>query len=233
MTLENYIKERDQNFKSQGDQANQRIASTNSRLERLDLDIKKIQGELGTLRVGIVTGQLPGSDPEQEGSIAQTINNIISRLEEVESSQGDIKSAIEDASKTTKGKNRNKKRKKIKKVGDLKKAFQGKRFKHVAEDAGPILKAEKNAKLKREILFIYAESLYKLGKLRDAALKFNEFLEKKPTDNAARAKLRMGDCFRHLGDPKTATLYYEQLISEHPKETDADIAKDRLAKMKR
>jgi TolA-binding protein len=41
--------------------------------------------------------------------------------------------------------------------------------------------------------------------------------------------MRLGDCFRHLGDNETAKLYYEELIRDFPNTDEAAKAKERLA----
>jgi TolA-binding protein len=65
--------------------------------------------------------------------------------------------------------------------------------------------------------------------MREAALKFNEFLESKPGKKyLATAKMRIGDCFRHLGDGATAKVYYEELIKEFPDSDEATKAKEGL-----
>ena len=83
-----------------------------------------------------------------------------------------------------------------------------------------------------ELTYLYAESLYKLGSLKDAAIEFHDFIDSKPpVKYLPHAKMRMGDCYRHLGDKETAVIYYEELISEYPKTEEADYAKERLAKI--
>ena len=69
-----------------------------------------------------------------------------------------------------------------------------------------------------ELDYLYAESLFKLGNLKDAAIEFHDFLDSKPpVKYLPHAKMRMGDCYRHLGDKETASIYYEELITEFPK----------------
>jgi len=108
-------------------------------------------------------------------------------------------------------------------------AYGKRQFKRVAEDAPAALKATTKAKDREEIAFLFAESLYKMGQMREAALQFNEFIDSKPTAKyLPQARLRMGDAFRNLGDPATAKLYYQELITKHPKSPEANKAKDRL-----
>ncbi len=206
-------------------ESTKRLASTNSQLDKINLDLQRIRGELDTLRVGVVTGQLPGTEGIQEGSIAANVADMSTRVEALESSMEEILSAIQKAGI----KKKTSKRKSVSGIKSLQAAFDKKQFKYVAEDAPGVLKNTKSSD-KDDVLFLYAESLYKLGKLRDAALKYNDLLDSKPEKKyMAKAKLRMGDCFRHLGDKVTAKLYYEELISEFPDAEEAGTAKDRLS----
>jgi TolA-binding protein len=43
--------------------------------------------------------------------------------------------------------------------------------------------------------------------------------------------MRLGDCFRNLGDAGTAKIYYEELIKEFPNSNEASKAKERLAEI--
>jgi TolA-binding protein len=111
-------------------------------------------------------------------------------------------------------------------------AYGKRQFKRVAEDAPDALKATPKTKDREEIAFLYAESLYKMGQMREAALQFNEFIDSKPAVKyLPQARLRMGDAFRNLGDPATAKLYYQELITKHPKSPEANKAKDRLKEL--
>ena len=51
--------------------------------------------------------------------------------------------------------------------------------------------------------------------------------------NAATIQLRMGDCFRHLGDKKTALVYYSELIDRFPKSSEAKQAETHLKRLGR
>ncbi|MFY7927394.1 MAG: tetratricopeptide repeat protein, partial [Oligoflexus sp.] len=69
------------------------------------------------------------------------------------------------------------------------------------------------------------------GQIREAALSFNDFIDSKPKDNLAVALLRMGDCFKELGDVETAKIYYEELIQKFASSDEAKQAKSKLAKL--
>ena len=69
------------------------------------------------------------------------------------------------------------------------------------------------------------------GEIREAALKYNEYIESKPKENMSVALLRMGDCFKQLGDAETAKIYYQELIQKYSGTSEAKQAKDKLAKL--
>jgi TolA-binding protein len=217
--------------KSIANRANKSTASTNTRIDRLIRDIQKIKGEIDTLRVGVITGRLPGTSEENQGSVARTLEVIQERLKEAEETQQEILRAIDKASQAEAKKKKANRGPKITSLKELQRAFDEKRFRHVGENGAAVLKRQSAKSDKQQALYLYAESLYKLGRLREAALKFNDYLEMKPSRHVAHAKMRMGDCFRHLGDPGTARMYYQELISQHKNSDEAKTAKDRLAKL--
>jgi hypothetical protein len=229
LNLEQSLTDTSKKAETTGDSAAKRLASTSTQLDKMARDIQQVRGEMDALRIGVVTGQMPGSSPE-DGSVAQTLTQIGERLDAIEQAQQELLDAL--------AKSGVKKPAVAKKTGggakgaeDLQKAFDAKRYKQVAEDAPRLLKAGGGGK--EQISFLYAESLFKLGKLRDAALKYNDFIESKPSAKyLPLAKMRIGDCFRHLGDGVTAKLYYEELVKEFPDTEEAARAKERLAEVK-
>ena len=111
-------------------------------------------------------------------------------------------------------------------------AFGKRQFKRIIEDGPSAIKAITKPKEKEELTWLVAEAHYKLGQMREAALQFNEFIDSKPSVKyLPQARLRMGDAFRNLGDPATARIYYQELISKHPKSPEASKAKDRLKEL--
>jgi len=214
--------------KSNTESTRKQMASTSTNLEKLQVEIQKIKGEVDAIRVGVQTGQIPGEEV-REGSMLYTLNDILNRLETVESSQAEILDAIQS---TSKDKSSEKKKTRLSTLSALQAAFDKKLYPRVVEDAPILLKKVKKSSSKEEIKFLHAESLYKLGKLRDAALKFNDFIESKPSDKRLpQAKLRMGDCFRHLGDKATSKVYYSEVIDQYPDTDQAKTARQRLEKL--
>ncbi|MBF0440327.1 MAG: tetratricopeptide repeat protein [Oligoflexales bacterium] len=226
------------------DEFNVKIAATETKLDQINMEIQKIKGELGALKIGVTTGLLPGTDPAQEGSIAYAINKVNTRLDAVELAQTEILAAIDKAStETPKPKEAAKEKTaesdtakdtdEIKNLVQLKSAYSKKKYTLVTESAGAVLGKE-TKKNREEVLFLHAESLFKLSKFSDAALKFNDLIEKYPSSKRnSLARLRVGDCFRRLGDEATATLYYKDVIKYNPDSSEAKEAKSKLDKQKK
>ena len=227
LEIENRFSEQGQKIAAK---ANIKTATTNNRIERMNQELDKIKGDIDALRVGVVTGQMPGMTSENQTSIASTIDNLSERMAVIEESQANILAAIEALNgpkndKTSSSTNA------IRTFNQLKKAFKDKRYQHVADYGARVIREQSKIAKKQEAVYLYAESLYKLGRLRDAALKFNEYIELNPGKQAAHAKMRMGDCFRHLGDKATARIYYEEIIQEFGGSSEAKEARKKLAKM--
>lgn len=213
--------------------SNQRAASTNTKVERLHIDVQKIKGEIEALRIGVLTGQLPGSTDDDGPSMARKLSAVLERLESIEATQKKLMSVIEKADKPAKSKKKTSSRESKRKLSALREAFKAKRYKHVKEDAPFLIKRfKKGTKNRQEVQFLYAESLYKLGDIKSAALEFDEFIKSNPKDRLAHANLRLGDCFRHLGDSATAKIYYDELIAKFGSSDEAKTATERLEKLK-
>ena len=69
----------------------------------------------------------------------------------------------------------------------------------------------------------------KLNRYKEAALQFNELVELKPAAKSmALAKLRLGDCFKAMGDKDTSKLFYDEVIAKFPDSPEAAKAKKSL-----
>jgi TolA-binding protein len=218
-------------------QSSRQEASINTRLDKFAIEIQRVKGDIDALRIGVTTGQMPGADPEQEGSLAKTLNDVVARLDALEENQNKILTAIDKAIEAKKPEKKGAQDKGSKKpstlndIEDLRTAYSKKRYKVIAEEGGKVLESLKGKKDKQEALFLYADSLYRSGQIREAALSFNDFIDSKPKDNLAVALLRMGDCFKELGDVETAKIYYEELIQKFASSDEAKQAKSKLAKL--
>lgn len=210
---------------------NKRTASTNTRIERMHSELQRVKGEIDTVRRGVITGHLPGHREDDGPSIANKIALIIERLDRIEKSQSELFDIIEKAGKKSKKKKIDRPR--LTSLKSIRTAFTEKRYMHIKQDAPKVLKKlRKGGSSRKEAQFLFAESLYKIGDIKAAALEFDAYLKSKPKNHLAHANLRLGDCFRHLGDSSTAKLYYDELVSQHGASKEAEIAKERLSKLK-
>lgn len=250
-TLQTRVVQMESQLSAQGKEINtattRQEASTSTRLDKIAIEIQRIKGDIDALRIGVTTGQLPGTDPDQEGSVAKTLSQITERLTSVEENQNKILSVIDksaeasakkaekkEAAEKAKEKEKAKAEKKaasLKTLDDMRTAFDKKKYKLISEEGGKVLGGLKGKKDKQEGTYILAESLYKAGDIREAALKYNEYIESKPKENMSHALLRMGDCFKQLGDAETAKIYYQELIQKYNNTNEAKLAKDKLAKL--
>ena len=215
---------------------------------------QELLGEIDLLKQAINTGELPGE--KHQNSPASRLKQLDSRVQHLEDFQSvhaytksrldNLSKKIKDLEKTQtnvlnllsqlekKETNTTKKtRADLKKIDEFESAFSKKHYLYIAEDAPKLLKNKKNKHLIK-LKFLYAESLFKLGRITDAALTFNELLEQK--DNTARLpkiRLRMGDCFRLLGDTKAALVYYKELVEQHPEAKETSYAKKYIPRLEK
>ena len=219
-------------------------------MEKVQRDLAKLKGDIDGLKVGVITGHLPGAEPPGEGSLVAQLQTMTTRMDAIEQIQKDLVDQIEKlaTAQTSKKDEKGKKGKGadkakggkdakepkeavvIKNAKDLRAAYGKGSYKAVTESATEVIKGAE-AKDKEDLTFYYAESLFKIGQMRDAALKYNEVLDQKPNSgkHAPQAKLRLGDCFKSLGDAATAKLYYEEVTQKFPGSPEANKAKDKLA----
>lgn len=214
------------------------IATVAMDMQRIEQELNKIHGDIDALKVGVETGQMPGSSDEPKpGSVAAQIIDILSRLDELETAQADLIAAIKKAGVSSKASNKSSKKKKkstskSKSVREVRADFNKKRYRYVVEAVPVTLKKVRTKKTKSELEFLEAESLYKLGRLREAALKFNEYAESYPkSKQVPHAMMRMGDCFRHLNDRSTAKIYYQEVVKKYPDSDQAKASREHLEKI--
>ncbi len=212
------------------DSLSKRIAGTNSQLDRITADMARVKGDIDALRVGVATGQMPGTEGEAEGSVATQIRNLVERIEGIEAAQAELAASIKRAGTAAPKTEAKPVAARGTTAKDIKTAFDKGRFKYVIDEGPAVMKTAKKGKDSEDLMYMYAESLFRTNKHREAALKFNEFIEMKPSDakRVPHAKMRMGDCFRSLGDAATAKLYYQDVVDKHPNSPEAGRAKERL-----
>jgi TolA-binding protein len=222
-----------------GKASNLRIANSSSKLDQIEHEIQVVRGEVDTLRVRVETGRNPGAVENGEEDLptsASDTASILERLAKLEEAQIEILEILEKGGKGPlkagkAGKGTEKKSENLKNFSEFQKAFQGRKYSAITTSAGDALKKLKGDE-RREVAFMEAESLYRLDKLKDATLKFNKYIEvNKNGPRVDEAEMRMGDCFRRLGDKDTALIYYKELLEKHPDSSYADKAKERVQEL--
>ena len=81
-----------------------------------------------------------------------------------------------------------------------------------------------------EALYRYAEAAFNQENYKEAASRFQEVLShNSKSPYASWAMFRQAECFEKQGDKETATLFYEDVVTDYP---DSDAAKAAQKKMK-
>lgn len=237
LTLENELQDKQQ--------ANSRqYVSASSRTGQLEDELRKIHGDIDRLQTGIQRGELPGQSAS-EPSVAKQIAEIKERLKQfdaeklksieervlaVEKAQIDILASLEKAEKSEKSDKKKNKKEKGSTLKSLEQDFQAKRYKSLVETIPSLL--EKPGKDNDMLRYYYSESLFKIGNMREAAVSFGELLKKESLGHInPKVRLRMGDCFRNLGDKKTAVAHYKLLVDKYPDSSEAEVAKKLIKKI--
>ncbi len=229
LQVEQVLQDSNKNAKSTGDSATRGIANTQAELERLSRGMQQVHGDIDALKVAVVTGEMPGVDPDtQEKSLAKLVERLSDRLDEVEANQAELLDVLKKAGLKTGNPKKKDADKPVLSLDQVRTLFEEKKYKKVVEEAPRTMK-EVAGDDKEHVKVLIAESMFKIGNIREAALKFNELIDAKASKNVMPlVKLRMGDCFRKLGDPATGKVYYEELIREFPGSEEAIKAKGHL-----
>jgi len=224
LTLEKQLTDTSKEAKHSGASNVKKIASTQADMDKLVRDIQMMKGEIDSFKNSLRTGVVPG----EEGGSGVTLQSLAERVQSVEQAQEELLEALNKAGVK---KPKKAERKSSVSLKDLQSDYNAKRYKNVVDDAAEVVKKETGVN-KNEAKYLWAEAYFKLGKMRDAALKFNDLADSKPSaEMMPVVKMRLGDCFRNLGDPATAKIFYEELIADFPSTDEAVKAKERLAEL--
>ncbi len=231
LQVEQILQDASKDAKSTGDTANRGLASTQAELERLSRNMQQVKGDIDALKVAVVTGEMPGVDTDsQDKSLASLIRKIDERLEDVETTQAELVEALKKAGLKANAKKKDSDKPALT-VDEIRTLFEKKKYKKLLDEAPRTMK-DVAGDDKEHLKVLIAESMFKLGQVREAALKFNELIDAKASKKVMPlVKLRMGDSFRKLGDPATGKVYYEELLKEFPDSEEAEKAKGHLERM--
>jgi hypothetical protein len=232
LQVEQVLQDANKSAKSTGDTATRGIANTQAELERLSRSMQQVRGDIDALKVAVVTGEMPGVDPDtQEKSLATLVQKLSERLDDVEANQTELLDALKKAGLKAGNNKKKDSEKPVLSLDQVRTSFEEKKYKKVLEEAPRTMK-EVAGDDKEHVKLLIAESMFKLGQIREAALKFNELIDAKASKKVMPlVKLRMGDCFRKLGDSSTGKVYYEELVREFPDSEEAIKAKGHLERM--
>jgi tetratricopeptide (TPR) repeat protein len=234
VSLEHDIQDKEQTNSRQ-------YVNASGRTSQIQEDLQRLKGELDRLQIGVQKGEIPGMSGS-EPSIAQQIamineklknfnaDKIEERIVELEKAQKEILNLLEKLDKK-KAESHTTKKQKLNSLTAIEQAFHNKHYKDIVQEA-PQLLSKKGNKDANSIRYYYAESLYKVGDMREAAISFGELLKTETHgDRGAKIRLHMGDCFRKLGDKKTAIAYYKLLVEKFPKSSESQSAKEHIKKL--
>lgn len=227
LALESRLNEHGQ----KGSSTDQKLASSYVQLETMHGDIQKIQGEIDRLRIGVQSGRLPGGK-EEEAVVANTLQTLQQKVAELEKAQVEMLGVLSKMKnhhsaekKTEKGK--------LKTGEQLEAAYKEKKYTAIVDEV-PVLLKKKQLKHGDRAHYLYAESLFKLGRLEEAALEYDKLLKFPGLSTSyPKIQLRLGDCFRRLGDKATALVYYGELTAKSPHTPEAKAAEEQIHKLKK
>ena len=228
LALERKLLDTSKDAKSTGESATKRIANTQAELDKIFRDLQQIRGDMDSLKVGVVTGQLPGQ-PIAENSLAQSLTKLDSRMEQMEQTQADLIDALKKAGLNIKTPPK-KAEIKIQSPEQLKTALENKLYEQVIIEGNRLLNESSSEITKSELRLTLAESHYQLRHHRDAIEFFITILDSYHLkEKIPFVKMRLGDSFRELGELATARAYYEELVREYPESKEALLIHEKLA----
>jgi tetratricopeptide (TPR) repeat protein len=201
-----------------------RFAKGEEKVDQLTNDLNKVRGELDALRIGVTMGEMPGT-PIDRDSLAKGVAALAARIHQIEDRQAEM---LELISKKAKGES--KKDVHLKSLAQVQKSFEEKKYQTIVHSSDSLLAISSLKPEERgEIRYLTAESLFALNKFRDAALEFNHLLVVPGIEvHLPAIKLRLGDCFRKLGDAKAAMIFYKELLRDFPQSKEADAAREQV-----
>ncbi len=218
--------------------------SASSRVGQMEQDLQKMKGEIDRLELGVQKGELPGTrdtDPsiaKDIAAIAEKLKNFdpekYSKFDErilaLEKTQNEILALLEKIDKKRSEKPASKI--KLSTLKGVEEAFHKKQFKEIVENAPELLSNKHHAKDADMLKYYYAESLFRTGNMKESAIAFGELIKKESIASfAPKIRLRLGDCFRNLGDKKTAIAYYKLLLEKFPSASESETAKQHIKKL--
>lgn len=216
------------------------IAAATAKIFDLEQEVNRLKGKVDTLEVALKTGAMPGtvvdefSAPTSLPSRVKELEEIVDQLQNKTSSvsaKNSSRLAHSKKAPTTAPAAVAVSSAKVS-LKSLNTAFKKKNYSLVIDQADEVINTSKGH-VKSEALYLKARSSHFTNKTREAALLFDAFINSKPKnkDDIAQAKLYLGDCFKKLGDMKTAKIYYKEVENNFKGTVYSKAAKKRLTKI--
>jgi len=218
-------------FDSSVADSKQRLADTNNALEQIRREIRQLRGDIDTVRRGVVIGHLPGTD-FTKGSVTKSIAELETSLEILKLIQKELVRTIDELGAFLRKKFS---KKRIRKASPMtaemiRQKFKDSAFGSVVRQAPVVLEKIEKQEERLSLQYLYAEALFKVGRLAEAALKFQEIIDVGSSDYFTKSKLRMGDALYYLGEKEVACHYFREVVSEFPESQEAEKAQTYLSK---
>ena len=86
LTLERGVEKSGEESRSLGNSTKRNLADSDGRISNLDRELRTLNGEVGRLRMGVITGELPGMDGQTD-SIAKAMGRLEDRISQLEETQ--------------------------------------------------------------------------------------------------------------------------------------------------
>lgn len=205
------------------------LATMHVRVQELEEEMNQLKGQIDTLQEAFKTGKMPGQpdDESSDNSLSTRVNDLEVALEEVRRKVGITSGSLNSIS--TENNYANTDHQVAKNISELRFFFQDKKYQAVISNADNLSKTATKTQ-KSEIEFMKGQSSFHLGDYTNAALQLDQFVKSKPRskDDLAQAKLYLGDCFKKLGDHKTAKIYYSDVKNNYKNSKFASQARQRL-----
>ncbi len=220
--------------------------------EEMGRDLQLLQGKVQTLEHFLGVDEIQADEfaskaPEQKIAVLTTdlehmtnrVEELEKKLETVSNTQNELFKSVESVLKAGGNKklgspsSSSSKKVSFSSVKEVEKAYEDKWYTHIIENYESTKKKFGKAD-QYDVSFFYGGSLFKLGRISEAALVFDELLnEKTKSEKLPQIYLRLGDCFRLLGKKDVALIYYEELIEKYPKDSQAKLAKEYLEQLRK
>lgn len=120
-------------------------------------------------------------------------------------------------------------------VAAIKTAYEGKEYERAISGTDAFLnKYPDDKQFMAQVLFWRGDSYYELGEFKKAVLSYQDLLTRfQKFSKVPEALYKVGLSLEALKFPKDAAVFFEEIVSKHPKSSFATKAKEQLKKKKK